>query len=82
MVVMRVIVMIVAVVVMAVVVMAVVVMAVVVMAVVVMLVPVISCVRNPIAFKQANTHQERKRHIPFDGMKNPGIFFDIVQAFF
>ena len=79
--------MLVAVVVMAVVVMAVVVMAVVVMPVrvVVMLMIVmlvISCVRNAIAFKQANTHQERKRNIPFDGMKNPSIFFDIAQAFF
>ena len=66
----------------AVVVMAVVVMAVIVMPVLMIVVLVISCVRNAIAFKQAHTHQERKRNISFDGMKNPGIFFDIAQAFF
>ena len=83
---MRVIVMLVAVVVMAVIVMpvrvVVMLVAVVVMPVRVIVMLAISCVRNAIAFKQAHTHQERKRNISFDGMKNPGIFFDIAQAFF
>ena len=62
---------------------AVVVMVAVVMAVVmVMAVVVIGCVRDAIAFKQPNTHQERQGNISFHGMKNTCIFFDTAQAFF
>ena len=50
--------------------------------VMVMAVVVIGCVRDAIAFKQPNTHQERQGNISFNGMKNACIFFDAAQAFF
>ena len=56
--------------------------AVVVMVAVVMAVVVIGCVRDAIALKQPNTHQERQGNISFHGMKNACIFFDAAQAFF
>ena len=49
---------------------------------VVMAVVVIGCVRDAIALKQPNTHQERQGNISFHAMKDTGIFFDIAQAFF
>ena len=53
-----------------------------VMVAVVMAVVVIGCVRDAIALKQPNTHQERQGNISFHGMKNACIFFDAAQAFF